>query len=94
MGFYRRRPTPPIEARQFHGDADTDLAAWAPRGKLELVAPGRFELKFVGCAELLMTAVKGDWIVRDGEGQFRAVKDAAFQETYEEAHPRRAGSRA
>ena len=87
MTLYRKRPVV-VEARQFTGTPDNDLAAWCGGSFFFFSAP--FGQKHAPVIEIdtlegTMTASPGDWIVKGVQGEFYPVKDSIFRETYEPA---------
>ncbi|WP_280389838.1 hypothetical protein [Nocardia wallacei] len=75
-----RLPDMPIDAPGMD-DTIGEVIAWCGGRR----AGGAYELVAIDTLEGVMYARRGDWIVRDSQGEFQPVKPDIFAKTYEAA---------
>jgi hypothetical protein len=88
MSKYRKRPVV-IEAERFTGDNGNDIARWCGGKVVHDAKPSdptdvRVYVK-IPTLEGVMTADRGDWIIRGVQGEFYPCKPDIFDATYEPA---------
>jgi len=83
---FRKKPVV-IEAMQFNGDEGDDIYEWASRHDPDVDMSGSRAFGiwslFIGTLEGVMTASRGDWIIRGVQGEFYPCKPDIFEATYE-----------
>ncbi len=80
MPVYRKKPVE-IEAREYLGNYDADLAKWCG-GTLVGMGQGFAKIE-IPTLEGPVTASPGDYIIRGVEGEFYPCKPDIFEPTYE-----------
>jgi hypothetical protein len=81
MTYYRKKPVV-IEAIEYIGNFDHDLAAWCG-GRVVGIGQGFAKIE-IDTLEGVITASPGDFIIKGVQGEFYPCKPGIFIETYEE----------
>ena len=79
---FRKKPVV-IEAIQWTGDNERDIAVFCPVVIAIHVADGSVGYLQIGTLEGAMTANVGDWVIRGVKGEFYPCKPDIFEATYE-----------
>ncbi len=83
MPKFRKKPVV-IEAVQFTGDNDLEIAAFTGEDNAD---PNPDDPKwYIYTLEGVMTADVGDWIIKGVQGEFYPCKPDIFEQTYEEVY--------
>jgi len=80
MTLYRKKPVE-IEAREYLGNFDQDLAAWCG-GRIIGLGQGFAKIE-IETLEGVITASPGDYIIRGVQGEFYPCKPDIFAATYD-----------
>jgi hypothetical protein len=92
MAQYRKRPVV-VEAWQWNPEKPSDYspATWPQWMTGRDVRIGFGDQLKINTLEGVMTAIKGDWIIRGVKGEIYPCKPDIFAATYEPATPTEAG---
>jgi len=79
MPHFKKKPVV-IEAVQFTGTLDNFVELAAFMGSETFINDGKIEIDTL---EGVMTASKGDWIIKGVQGEFYPCKPDIFEQTYD-----------
>lgn len=81
--FTHRKQYATINAIQWNGDNGAEVLAFTGEGGAVFPVLGYAEFN---SANARYTIQKGDWIIRDGDGDLTVLSDEDFRAHYEECH--------